>query len=425
MSQDVAGGVFAPFWKDLPYTNIHKSITPDVLHQLYQGIFKHLIGWCQRILGEKVLDQCIQSLPLGYGLWQFKNGISKLSQISGSECKNMAKILLGCLVSLMAQQGIKAVKALLDFIYLAQYTSHNKETLDYMKNALEEFHDNKQYFINIQCQEHLNLPKLHSLIHYVDSIELFGMTNNYNTEMFEHLHIDFAKHDIKLQAKKGQLPQQPSSTSATTQSNQSSNRLPTGSTPHRPLKAIAKYPHYPRCAISVIQQRHDVPDFSFHLKKYLSTFHDSRFTNRSLVDLSLPFAHLDVYKMFRFCPEALQDGEEEKDIVKAVPRSKGFPHGRFDTVVVLATDEAESHGLTGTRIGRVKVIFSLPDKLPAPGQPISVPASWPKMPLAYVEWYTRQPPLANSTHGMYQISKSKPDKDERPLMRSIGSHPTF
>ncbi|KAF8876593.1 hypothetical protein CPB84DRAFT_1817663 [Gymnopilus junonius] len=246
----------------------------------------------------------------------------------------MAKILLGCLVSLMAQQGIKAVKALLDFIYLAQYTSHNKETLDYMKNALEEFHDNKQYFINIQCQEHLNLPKLHSLIHYVDSIELFGMTNNYNTEMFEHLHIDFAKHD--------------------------------------------EFPQMIRCILTIL----DVPSL-------LSS------------------------NMFRFCPEALQDGEEEKDIVKAVPRSKGFPHGRFDTVIVLATDEAESHGLTGTRIGRVKVIFSLPDKLPAPGQPISVPASWPKMPLAYVEWYTCQPPLANSTHGMYQISKSKPDKDGR------------
>ncbi|PPR07087.1 hypothetical protein CVT26_005304, partial [Gymnopilus dilepis] len=444
MSHNVAGGVFAPFWKDLPYTDIHKSITPDVLHQLYQGIFKHLIGWCQRILGEKILDQRIQSLPLGYGLRQFKNGISKLSQISGSERKNMAKILLGCLVGLMAHQGLKAVKALLDFIYLAQYTAHSKETLDYMKDALNEFHRNKQYFIDVQCREHLNLPKLHSLLHYVDSIELFGTTDNYNTEMFERLHIDFTKHgwratnqrdefpqmirwlsrqekityfnttlDLKLQAKKEQPLHQSSLTSGTTQSAQKATTIPLVSVPHRPLKAVAKYPHYPRCAISLIQQRHDAPDFSFHLKKYLSTFQDTRFTNRSLVASSLPFAHLDVYKMFRFRPEALQDGEEEKDTVKAVPRSKKFPHGRFDTVVVLVTDEAESHGLTGTRVGRVKVIFSLPEKIPAPGQPISAPPSWPKKPLAYVEWYTRQGSIANATHGMYQISKSKPDKDGR------------
>ncbi|KAG1886982.1 hypothetical protein F4604DRAFT_1877587 [Suillus subluteus] len=31
-----------PFWEDLPFTNIFCVITPDVLHQLYQGLIKHL-----------------------------------------------------------------------------------------------------------------------------------------------------------------------------------------------------------------------------------------------------------------------------------------------------------------------------------------------------------------------------------------------
>ena len=51
-----------------------------------------------------------------------------------------------------------------------------------------------------------------------------------------------------------------------------------------------------------------------------------------------------------FCPFNLQDDEEEeeRDIVKAIPVSKRFPSGRFDTVIVLKTDNAESTGLTGT-----------------------------------------------------------------------------
>lgn len=38
-----------------------------------------------------------------------------------------------------------------------------------------------------------NLPKLHSLLHYVPAIKELGTTDNYNTETTERLHIDYAK----------------------------------------------------------------------------------------------------------------------------------------------------------------------------------------------------------------------------------------
>ncbi|KAF8181570.1 hypothetical protein BJ912DRAFT_1023540 [Pholiota molesta] len=200
MQNDVMGGVFSPFWTGFPYTDIHNCITPDVLHQLYQGIFKHLVSWCQSCVGAKEIDKRIRALPPGFGLRHFKNGISALSQISGSEHKNMAKILLGCLVGIMPSPGIQAVKVLLDFIYLAQYSTHSTETLDYMKNALKDFH-------STNTRSHFNLPKIHSLLHYVESIELFGTTDNYNTEMFERLHIDFAKNGWRATNQRDEFPQ--------------------------------------------------------------------------------------------------------------------------------------------------------------------------------------------------------------------------
>ncbi|KAJ8080020.1 hypothetical protein PM082_016846 [Marasmius tenuissimus] len=57
MSQGVSGYVYRPFWMDFWGTDVYMSLTPDVLHQLYQGMFKHLVKWCQEILSEEELDQ--------------------------------------------------------------------------------------------------------------------------------------------------------------------------------------------------------------------------------------------------------------------------------------------------------------------------------------------------------------------------------
>jgi hypothetical protein len=120
MDHEVAA-VLKPFWQGFPLTNIASSLTPDVLHQLYQGVFKHLVGWCQSLMTPDELDARIRVLPPAFGVRHFSKGISPLSQISGSERKAMARILLGCLIGRLPAQGITACRSILDFIYLAQY----------------------------------------------------------------------------------------------------------------------------------------------------------------------------------------------------------------------------------------------------------------------------------------------------------------
>ena len=61
----------------------------------------------------------------------------------------------------------------------------------------------------------------------------------------------------------------------------------------------------------------------------------------------LPFSKLDVFHQFKFSPHALQDEEEESDVVKAIPISSKLPSGHFDPVVVLQTDDAEATRMTG------------------------------------------------------------------------------
>ncbi|KAG1891821.1 uncharacterized protein F5891DRAFT_964054, partial [Suillus fuscotomentosus] len=102
-------------------------------------------------------------------------------------------ILLGCLVRKILRRVILVYHSLLNFIYLAQYHTYNDQTLNYLQNALDIFYKHMKVLIKLGVRYHFNNSNIHSLIHYISPICLFDVMDNYNTEVFEHLHIDFTK----------------------------------------------------------------------------------------------------------------------------------------------------------------------------------------------------------------------------------------
>jgi hypothetical protein len=190
--------IIHPFWEDLPYTNIFQAITPDILHQLYQGLVKHLLGWLAQVCGAEVDARC-RRLPPNHHIRLFTKGITSLTHLSGTEHKQICCFLLGIIIdiqlpgNLTPSRLLKAVRGLLDFLYIAQYPCHSSETLILLDEAHALFHDNKEIFIDLGIRNNFNLPKLHSLRHYPSMIRTFGTTDNYNTEYTERLHIDLAK----------------------------------------------------------------------------------------------------------------------------------------------------------------------------------------------------------------------------------------
>ncbi|KAI0070727.1 hypothetical protein K474DRAFT_1738436 [Panus rudis PR-1116 ss-1] len=187
--------IYEPFWKDLPHCNIYQAITPDILHQLHKGVFKtHLVTWCSKIIGEEEMDRRFKAMPDLVGLRHFKKGISGVSQWTGAEHKEMQKVFVALLAGAVEQEVLVVAKALIDFIYYAQFQVHTSETLRGLESALHTFHAHKSVFIALGIRKHFNIPKLHSLLHYLESIRLFGPLDGFNTELSERLHIDFAKH---------------------------------------------------------------------------------------------------------------------------------------------------------------------------------------------------------------------------------------
>ncbi|KAK1218958.1 hypothetical protein PQX77_018325 [Marasmius sp. AFHP31] len=147
--------VFEPFWKDLPYSNVFRSITPNILHQLYQGVIKHLKNWVIAAYGPAEIDARCRRLPPNHHVRLFVNGISSLSRLTGEEHNDIARFLLSIIVDIPLPGGfssvriIRCVRALIDFLYIAQYPSHTNETLELLEDALTRFHGNKDIFVDL------------------------------------------------------------------------------------------------------------------------------------------------------------------------------------------------------------------------------------------------------------------------------------
>jgi hypothetical protein len=402
MELDVVGGLFDPFWNDFPcQSDINLAITPDILHQLYQGVFTHLIVWTQKVMTEEELDRKIRVLSPTFGVREFKNGISGLKQVSGTERKHIAKVLLACLAPIMPQRGIRACKAILDFIYLAQYHSHDEDTLGYMQVALDDWHQHRDFFIDEKTREHFNIPKFHSMQHYIESIRFLGTTDNSNTELFERLHIDFAKDGWHASNKRDPFPQMVNWLSRREKvccldyylsemalggdedndtydaiedngidlSEQKKGRFINPSTRKDGMDVdsgekatsfnggpaadyyIAKYPSTSNKALSRIMVTHNAMQFVFHLKEYLNGMlaDSNRVKRKDLHQAPLPFTTLEVWHQFKIQMPSLLDKDTVQETVKAIPSQRNGENGRFDTVVVIVSEEAESTSLRGER----------------------------------------------------------------------------
>ncbi|KAF5356508.1 hypothetical protein D9757_014228 [Collybiopsis confluens] len=382
MKEDISGGNYDPFWVGFPLTDIHRCITPDILHQLYQGVFKHLVDWVQKIVGEEELDERIRRLPSAFGVCHFGKGISSLSQVSGTEHKQIAKILLSCLKGKMELEGIVAVRSLLHFIHLAQYSSHNQDTLQYMQQELDTWHKYRSYFIDHQVRDDFNIPKFHSLMHYVDSIRWLSTTDNYNTEAFERFHIDTAKDGWEASNKRDHFPQmvewlscqekvssynvyrswidseqhrsplncaenhRDSEVELSFSSHRASKKTPQGLAPQ--LFSLAKSPQEQGKKLTHILTSHASPLFISNLKLYLNSLLPDiqQETKAFAIQGDLPFTTVDVWHQVKLTPVKLLD-EVEREIIKAMPITRKSLIARFDPVMIIDSETAESTALEG------------------------------------------------------------------------------
>ncbi|KAI9510909.1 hypothetical protein F5148DRAFT_1274585 [Russula earlei] len=380
--------VFSPFWAGMPHTDIFMCISPDILHQLFLGVFCHLLEWCAQLMGAKRLDECFEALPVYLGLKHFKHSVSNVSKWTGWEYRDMSRSLLGIISGSVDPWVVLVARALLDFITYAGYRRHTTKTLLCIEQALEVFHSHKRVLIDLGVREHFNIPKVHSMQHYVAGIKCLGSADGFNMESSERLHIDYAKRAFKASNHRDYIMQM-----ARWIQRQEAMFI------NKQFLAWSLKTSSPESestnmtALRTLAMEYNAPDFVNTLQDFLQKIDiPGRFTVPNVYD------RFNIYKLIHINWSATMDLDIESYHVNAFPEHPNSGHGqrsgsKFDTILVTESGNRPqtSKGFQGLRLARIHVIFELPKHLGA----------FPH-PLAYIHWFRPFTNVDPTTH-MHQV----------------------
>ncbi|KAI6139091.1 hypothetical protein BKA82DRAFT_4332380 [Pisolithus tinctorius] len=155
-------GDLIPFMNDFLRADIHRMLSPDILHQLIKGGFKdHLVDWVEKYLinihgktkAEKILNDIdcqIAAVAPFTGLRRFPQG-QHFKQWTGDDSKGLMKV------------------------YIA--TIQGYQTLAEIDDALRRFHYYREVFRNAGVVDSFSLPRQHAMKHYHHLICQFGAPN--------------------------------------------------------------------------------------------------------------------------------------------------------------------------------------------------------------------------------------------------------
>lgn len=369
-----------------------------------------------------------------------RNGISTVKQWTASDHKQLERVFLGAIVSVVADPHIsQAASSLIDFIYLAQYRSHTDMTLAALQAALVEFHHKKEVFIERGCREHFNIPKLHSLMHYTNTIKNLGSLDGLNTETSERLHIDFAKKAYAATSRKDYMMQMAKwlqrqeaviwfcgflnwrhrmgFTDSEGSLSSDSEAQPRSSNP-RPVAPyrISQQPHFPKKTIQYLEQYHGALGFLDALKAFIASLpRGHQYFEPTMHD------HFDIFSNLVLSMPLLEHAAHKDARIRSHPqRSNGVckppTPARFDTVLVEVDPELRRHGglhgktyfsptrlpnvIAGLCVAEVRAIFRLPLHI----------GRYPQ-PLAYIHWFK---PLQTYDENVKMFRVSRSTRQRRP-----------
>jgi hypothetical protein len=211
--------VHLPFWRDwylkppagIPKPTLMadpcKFLTPEPLHHWHKQFWDHDMKWCIRVVGAAELDFRFTSLQPIIGYKYFKDGVSALKQVTGRTHRDIERYIVGVIAGNAPSSFVIAIRALMDFRYLAQSQELDDNSLSHLSTSLQLFHEHKQTILDIggrvgkgnKPMNHFQIPKLELMHGVVPSVVESGAVIQWSADRTEHAHIT----EIKVPGRSG------------------------------------------------------------------------------------------------------------------------------------------------------------------------------------------------------------------------------
>ncbi|KAL4065534.1 hypothetical protein V8B97DRAFT_2025692 [Scleroderma yunnanense] len=174
-------GVVKPFWGEWGNTCPSRFLTLDALHQWHKFLFDHCLRWVINIIGGEELDH-------------------RLAQCTGHEHRDLEKVLPAVAAGALPDDVLCALRAITEFIFLAQSLFHYDETIHALNEALCEFHHYKSSILIAGGRlgmdgplNHFQILKLELAQHVVRSIYEMSAPYQWSSDITERCHITHVK----------------------------------------------------------------------------------------------------------------------------------------------------------------------------------------------------------------------------------------
>jgi hypothetical protein len=104
------------------------------------------------------------------------------------------QVYLPAIEGYLPEEMVQAIRAFLEFCYIARRDIHDTHSLAALDDALRRFHHHRDIFRTTGIRlKGFNLPRQHSLTHYVKLIRAFGAPNGLCSSITESKHIKAVK----------------------------------------------------------------------------------------------------------------------------------------------------------------------------------------------------------------------------------------